>query len=162
MCGGPLARQPISPDQKEQTICGGCDFIFYLNPKLVAATLPIIDGRLLLIRRAIAPSLGKWTFPGGFVEWGEPVEHAAIRETREEVNIEVALDGVHGVYSYVNEPIAIVVYRARLVNGHPSAGSEVQEIRLVTPEEVPWSDLAFPSTFDALRDWVHLERGILL
>lgn len=140
-------------------MCSGCDFIFYLNPKLVAATLPIVDGRLLLIRRGIEPALGKWTFPGGFVEWGEPVHAAAIRETREEVNIEVMLDGIHGIYSYPNQPVAIVVYRARLVGGTPSVGAEVQEIRLVTPHEIPWDDLAFPSTVDALRDWVHSEGG---
>ena len=134
--------------------CGGCSFVFFLNPKLVAGTLPMVDGRLLLIRRAIAPSLGKWTFPGGFVEWGEPVEEAAIRETREEANIEVALDGLHGVYSYSGEPTAIVVYRARIVSGNPSPSLEVQEVHFVTPEEIPWESLAFPSTRDVLRDWV--------
>lgn len=158
ICGSRLLRQAVPPDQKKQMVCQGCDFVYYLNPKLVAATLPMIDGRLLLIRRAIEPSLGKWTFPGGFVEWGEPVEEAAIRETREEVNIEVALERLHGIYSYPDEPTAIVVYLAKLVSGRPSAGSEVQEIRLVTSEEIPWEELAFRSTTDALKDWVRTAR----
>ena len=154
ICGSRLMRQSVPPDQKKQMVCQGCDFVYYLNPKLVATTLTIVDGRLLLIRRAIEPSLGKWTFPGGFGEWGEPVEEAAIRETREEVNIEVALERLQGIYSYPNEPTAIVVYLAKLVSGRPSAGSEVQEIRLVTGEEIPWEELAFRSTADALKDWL--------
>jgi len=154
ICGSRLSPKLIPPDQKAQMICGECDFVFYLNPKLVAGTLSIIDDRVLLIRRAIEPGFGKWTFPGGFVEWGEPVEAAAIRETREEVNIEVALDALHGIYSYSGMPVVIVVYRARLVSGSPSTGSEVQEVRLVAPEEIPWSDLAFPSTEHVLKDWV--------
>ncbi len=105
ICGGGLVPERIPPDQKVQMVCGGCGFIFFLNPKLVAGTLPMVDGRVLLIRRAIAPSIGKWTFPGGFVEWGEAVEDAAIRETREEVNVEVALDGLHGIYSYSGAPV---------------------------------------------------------
>lgn len=154
LCGGPLGLQAVPPAGRPEPVCGGCGFVFYLNPKLVACTLPCRDGRVLLIRRAHEPARGKWTFPGGFVDWGEAVEAAARRETREEVSVEVRLDGLHGVYSYPGVPVVIVVYLATITAGEPAAGPEVLETALVSPAEIPWDELAFPSTADALRDWV--------
>ncbi len=154
LCGGGLARQVVPPDGRPEAVCGRCGFVFYLNPKLVACTLPCRDGRVLLIRRAHEPARGKWTFPGGFVDWGEAVAAAARRETREEVSVEVRLDGLHGVYSYPGVPVVIVVYLATITAGEPAAGPEVLETALVSPAEIPWDELAFPSTADALRDWV--------
>ena len=137
-------------------MCGGCGFVFYLHPKLVAGTLPVRDGRILMTRRAIEPSRGLWTFPGGFVYWGEDVQDAARRETREEVGLVLELDGLHGVYSYPGAPAAIVVFRARVPDGVEAVAdaNEVLEIRYFAADEIPWGDLAFPSTGDALRDWV--------
>src|SRR3990170_988666 len=71
LCGSDLVRVPLAPDQKEEAVCSTCGFVFYLNPKVVAGTIPAEDGRILLVRRNINPSKGKWTFPGGFVAWGE-------------------------------------------------------------------------------------------
>lgn len=154
LCGGPLRLQAVPPDGRPEPLCGGCGFVFYLNPKLVACTLPCRDGRVLLIRRAHEPARGKWTFPGGFVDWGEEVQAAAIRETHEEVHLEVRLDRLHGVYSYPGVAVVIVVYLATVTDGEPVAGPEVLEAAFVSPAEIPWEELAFPSTVDALRDWV--------
>ena len=41
---------------------------------MVAGTIVVEDGRILLTRRAIHPAHGKWTFPGGYVDWGEAVD----------------------------------------------------------------------------------------
>src|SRR3989338_10331564 len=70
LCGSDLVRVPVPPDQKEEAVCSACGFVFYLNPKVVAGTIPAEDGRILLVRRNINPSKGKWTVPGGFVGWG--------------------------------------------------------------------------------------------
>ncbi len=117
LCGVGLERRAVPPEGKQEMVCGGCSFIFYLNHKVVAATIPEHEGRVLLTRRTIQPARGKWTFPGGFVDWGEPVEDGALRETWEETGLKVDLDGVLGVYSYAGTPIVIVVYRARVVGG---------------------------------------------
>ena len=154
LCGSDLVRVPLPPDQKEEAVCSTCGFVFYLNPKVVAGTIPAEDGRILLVRRNINPSKGKWTFPGGFVDWGETVMGAALRETLEETGLRVDLDGLVGVYSYPDAPVVIVVYRARVAGGALQLNHEIQEFAWLSPGEIPWDDLAFPSTRHALRDFL--------
>ena len=154
LCRSDLVRIPVPPDQKEEAVCSACGFVFYLNPKLVAGTIPIEDGRVLLVRRNVNPSKGKWTFPGGFVDWGETVTGAALRETQEETGLRVNLDGLVGVYSYPGAPVVIVVYRARVVGGTLQLSDEIQELAWLVPDEIPWDELAFPSTREALRDFL--------
>ena len=91
LCGGALERRRVPPVGKQEMVCAGCSFIFYLNHKVVAATIPEHEGRVLLTRRTIQPARGKWTVPGGFVDWGEPVEDGALRETWEETGLKVDL-----------------------------------------------------------------------
>lgn len=152
LCGAGLEPRPTGPDRRVEMVCTGCEFIFYLDRKVVAATIPEdTDGRVLLTRRNIEPARGKWTFPGGFVEWGEPVEAAALRETWEETGLKVDLDGLLGVYSYAGAPVVIVVYRARVLSGTLTPCHENDRVEWVAPVEIPWNDLAFPSTAQALR-----------
>lgn len=156
LCGGGLARRVGQPDGREPPVCAGCGFVFYLHPKVVAGTLPVRGGRILLTRRAIEPSRGLWTFPGGYVDWGEDVREAARRETFEEVDVAVRLDGLVGIYSYSDSPVVVVVFHATVPDGvEPVANAdEVMEVAYFRPDEIPWDALAFPSTRDALRDWI--------
>jgi len=152
LCGGALARAQVPPDHREQPVCGACGFVFYLNPKVVAATIPEERGRILLTRRSINPSRGKWTFPGGFVDFGESTPDAARRETLEETGLRVQLTGLLGVYSYPDSPV-IVVYRGKVIDGTPTPCDENDLVEWVAPGEIPWDELAFPSTREALKDW---------
>lgn len=162
LCGAPLAREPVPPDHREQQVCSRCRFVFYLNPKVVAATLPEQDGAVLLTRRSINPGIGLWTFPGGFVDFGESVTDAAVRETFEETGLTVDLTGLHNVYSYPGAPV-IVVYTARVLAGTLTTCDENDALEWVVPDAIPWDTLAFPSTREALREWVaakgHMPRG---
>ena len=154
LCATALTRAPVPPDQREQAVCPGCRFVFYLNPKVVAGTIPEQDGRILLTRRAIHPAHGKWTFPGGYVDYGEVVEAAAVRETFEETGMHVALGGLVGVYSYQDSPVVIVVYRARVTGGELTTCHENDCVEWVEPDAIPWEELAFPSTRAALGDYL--------
>ncbi len=154
LCGAGLAPKPMEPGKRAEMVCSGCEFIFYMTQKVVAGTIPWRDGKLLLTRRAIDPAHGKWTFPGGYVDWGETVDAAARRETWEETGLTVRLGGLIGVYSYPNAPVVIVVYRARVLGGTLTLCHENDRLEWVTPAEVPWDELAFPSTVEAMRDFL--------
>ena len=154
-CGGPLHEQWVEAEGRDRHVCQSCDFILYLNPKVVAGAIPLKDGRVLLLRRKIEPARDKWTFPAGYVELGESVEEAAIRETREEAALEISEISLLNVYSYREAPVVTVVYLARIVGGGARAGDEAQEVAFFAPEELPWDELAFRSTREALQDWMH-------
>jgi ADP-ribose pyrophosphatase YjhB (NUDIX family) len=153
LCGAHLVRQAVPPDLREQGVCSRCAFVFYLNPKVVAGTIPEQGGRVLLTRRSINPGRGLWTYPGGFVDFGESVTDAAVRETLEETGLHVELDGLLNVYSLPDAPI-IVVYRATVTGGELTPCAENDALEWVSPESIPWEGLAFPSTREALREWL--------
>jgi ADP-ribose pyrophosphatase YjhB (NUDIX family) len=160
-CGGGLEERYVEEEQHLRKICCACGFIFYLNPKVVAGAVPRQDTRIWLVRRNIEPSFGSWTFPGGYVDLGERVPDAAIRETLEETRLNIRLDGLLNVYSYANVGIVMVVYRATVIGGVAEATPESQEVRAFRLEDIPWDSLAFPSTREALVDYVHFEKPAL-
>lgn len=153
LCAAALGREPVPPDQREQAVCPGCRFVFYLNPKVVAGTIPEQDGHVLLTRRTINPGHGLWTFPGGFVDFGETVTDAAVRETFEETGLRVDLHGLLNVYSYPGAPV-IIVYQARVAGGTLTPCAENDVLEWMKPADIPWDALAFTSTREALRDWL--------
>jgi ADP-ribose pyrophosphatase YjhB (NUDIX family) len=153
-CGGPLAPRSLKPGEPDRLVCAACGFVFYLDPKVAAGTICTVDGGIVLLRRAIEPRMGKWVFPGGFVDRGEAVRDAAVRETWEEARLRVRLREILDAYSFAGQDVVVVVYAADVVDGRPEAGDESAELRLFPPESIPWGDLAFDSTRAALRDYV--------
>jgi len=152
-CGGALDSRVLKENEPERLVCRLCEFVFFLNPKVAAGTLFQLDGKLVLLKRAIEPGYGKWVFPGGFVDRGETVVEAAIRETREEANVEVRVRELVDVFSYSGSPIVVVAYAADVVSGEPRAADESLELQTFGPSDIPWEELAFPSTRDALREY---------
>ncbi len=145
----------VVPDRKRRKVCTACGFVYFAGPKLVAGCLVVEHGRVLLLRRGIEPSRGRWTFPGGYVDADETVKTAAVRETSEEVGISARLGQVLGVYvDPANPAVCVVVYLAERTGGSAGVSDEALEVRYFAPDEVPWDDLAFPTTRDALTDWV--------
>jgi ADP-ribose pyrophosphatase YjhB (NUDIX family) len=153
-CGTLLEERLVEAEGKSRHICPSCSHIYYLNPKIVAGTIPVSDGRVWLLRRGIEPRMGTWTFPAGFMEMGETVEQAAIRETFEELSLEVELGPLIGIYSRAVPGNNVhVVYLAKPLN-EPRGGEETLEYALLEPGQIPWDRLAFWSTEAALREWV--------
>jgi ADP-ribose pyrophosphatase YjhB (NUDIX family) len=122
------------------------------NPAPVAGAIPVTpDGRIILLRRGFDPGKGLWTFPGGYVDLGESVEDAARRETREELEIDVELGRLVGVYSRAEDRVVLVVYAATTTQT-PRTTDEAPEVRAFAPDELPWDALAFWSTERALKE----------
>lgn len=154
-CGGRLAPRSLRAGDPERLVCGRCGFVFYLDPKVAVGTIVGDgEGRVLLIRRAIEPGYGRWVFPGGYVDRGEEVRVAAVREAREEAGLEIRLEHLINVYSYPGRAPVIIVYAATMVGGCLMCDDEGLEARFFAPEEIPWDELAFQSTHDALREFL--------
>jgi 8-oxo-dGTP diphosphatase len=155
-CGGDLEKRLVKPTEPKRLVCLNCSFIFYQDPKVVVGTIFNLNGGVVLLKRGVEPAVGKWVFPGGYVDRGESVQEAAIRETKEESQIDVKLGPLLNVYSYPRSPNVIIVYVAEVVSGKLAAGDESVEARVFTAEEIPWENLAFDSTRDALNDYIKL------
>ena len=154
-CGGSLERRLLKASEPERPVCARCGFIVYLDPKVAVGTIIRTAGdRLVLVRRAIEPGYGKWVFPGGYVDRGEPLPAAAIREAREECGLDVRLDGLVNIYSYAGRVPVIVVYAATAIGGTLSIDDECLETAEFEPSAIPWNDLAFRSTHDGLQDYL--------
>jgi ADP-ribose pyrophosphatase YjhB (NUDIX family) len=154
-CGGRLSRKLLKKTEPERLVCEACGFVFYLDPKIAVGTIiRTVEDRIVLVRRAIEPGYGKWVFPGGYVDRGEQVQAAAIREAREESGLDVRIDSLVNVYSYPGRAPVIIVYAATAIGGTLAADDESLEANLFEVGRIPWDDLAFRSTSEALREYM--------
>jgi ADP-ribose pyrophosphatase YjhB (NUDIX family) len=151
-CGESLDRRFVEVEGRDRLVCVA-GHIHYENPNVVAGTIPVHDGKVWLLRRAIEPRTGYWTFPAGYMELGESAEEAAARETLEEIGLDVKLTGLLGVYSRPEALAVFIVYMATAA-GEAKALDEALDVRAFGSHEIPWDDLAFWSTRRALEDWV--------
>jgi ADP-ribose pyrophosphatase YjhB (NUDIX family) len=153
MCAAGLESRLLKATEPPRLVCPSCGFVFYLDPKVAVGTI-IRDERnhVVLVRRAIEPGYGRWVFPGGYVDRGEEVWKAAIREAREEAGLEIRLDELINVYSYPGKAPVIIVYSATMISGELACDDEGLEARFFGPHEIPWDELAFQSTHDALKE----------
>ena len=134
--------------------CPHCGYGAYFNPKPVAAAIPVTPaGDIVPLRRGFDPGKDLWTFPGGFVDLGETVEEAARREAVEEIRAEVTLGELVGVYSRAEERVVLIVFAAT-IDDEPQTTPEALQVEAFAPDEIPWQELAFWSTTNALKDFL--------
>jgi 8-oxo-dGTP diphosphatase len=160
-CGTPLELR--RQEDRDRPTCPACGFIHYLDPKIAVAVILGDDHGVLLGRRCVDPSSGRWSFPAGYVNRGEVLEDAAAREVLEEFGVAVRLTGLIGVYSEPGEAVVLVVYAGEVESGklHPD-GREVSELQLFRLDALP-DDLAFPHDRQVLADWKRaLQTGRLI
>jgi ADP-ribose pyrophosphatase YjhB (NUDIX family) len=158
-CGGRLAYGPVRSDERPRYHCTECGHVTYVNPRLVATTLPITDaGEIVLIRRAIPPGVGTWAQPGGFLEADETVMQGAVRETLEETGLTVAPTGIVGIYPQPRASVVIVAYAAAIVGGEMTVTAETLEVRAFAIDDLPWEGIGFNTSLWAVRDYVRSVR----
>ena len=131
--------------------CVECERIIYSDPKVAVAAIIPKDGGIALLKRAIEPQIGKWSFPSGYVDRGEKLERALEREVLEECGLVVRVDWLVGVYSDQGQAVVLVVYHANVISGELVAGDETSEARVFELDDMP--DLAFEHDDRIVRDW---------
>ena len=150
----PRCGQHATVDFPRSINCPHCGYGAYYNPKPVAAAIPTTaSNEIILLKRGFDPGKDLWTFPGGFVDLGESVEQAAHREAQEELAIDIELTSLVGVYSNQEDRVVLIVFAATTTDT-PQTTPEATEITLFKPDEIPWQELAFWSTTNALQDFL--------
>lgn len=146
-------------DNLPRRVCDHCGFVAYENPKIVVGSVARFEDRILLCRRAIEPGRGLWTIPAGYLELNETPEAGALREAFEEAGATMRIERLLSIYSVPRISQVQLIFRARLVEPKIEAGPESLDVQLVTPDDIPWGDLAFPSVHWALRHDIEAEAG---
>ena len=154
-CGTALV--PRLQEDRERPTCPACGYILYLDPKVAVAVVLGDEHGVLLGKRRIDPGSGRWSFPAGYVNRGEKLEEAAVREVEEELGVRTRLEGLVGVYSTRGDPVVLVVYAGAILEGEPRAdGHEVSEVRRFPLDSLP--ELAFPHDLQVLAEWKRARR----
>lgn len=147
-------------DSYPRYICGQCDFIHYQNPNIVAGCLVIHKDKILFCKRAIEPRKGLWTLPAGFMENHETVAQAAQRETWEEARARVRLHHLYAIFNLPHINQVYMMYYAELSGDSFAPGPESLEVKLLSIDEIPWDELAFPTIRETLKLYIKdRERG---
>lgn len=145
-------------DDHERMVCKDCGFIAYENPKIIAGAVVTYGDKFLLCKRAIYPQNGKWTIPAGFLEMGERPMDGAKREVWEEARADVRIKDLLAVYTVTRISQVHMMYRAVLDEPRFEPGPESEDVALVTWDEIPWEELAFPSVHWVLTHFKEAEN----
>ena len=149
-CGHVLGEREVGG--KVRPACPQCGAVVFEDPKLAVAVLIERDRGVLMGRRSPnSASPGKWSFPAGFVDRGERVEDAAVREVREETGLAVRLDALLGLYSATGQPTVLAVYVGTATGGALAPADDLTELA-VFPFDAP-PEPAFPHDPRILADW---------
>jgi len=157
-CGVRVVHRIPPGDTLPRFVCDGCNTIHYENPKMIVGCVVEHEGSILLCRRAIEPRHGLWTVPAGFLENGETTAQGAQRETLEEANARVEIDGLFALYNLPHINQVYMLFRGRMLDAEFSPGAETLETKLVDETDIPWSELAFVTVRNTLIHYFNDRR----
>lgn len=139
-------------DGRRRPVCVACGAVTWLDPKVAVAVVIERDSKVLLGLRAEGTrEPGKWGIPAGFIDRGERVEDAAIREMREETSLTITLGPILTAISSTGDPVILLVYPALAAEGDPLPGDDLVELGWFSPDALP--GLAFPHDANILSIW---------
>ena len=153
-CGAKIKHKIPDGDHKERAVCEACGFIDYQNPRIVSCAIIEHDGKILLCKRNIEPKLGLWTIPGGFMENGETIAHAAKRETLEEAQADVTIKQLIAIVNLPDYHQVHTFYHATFNALHFGVTDESSAVELVAIDDINWSTLAFRTVTRALQHYI--------
>ena len=160
-CGGSLANRFVEAEKRLRSVCAQCGEIAYRGPQVLVSAIVMSGDRVLMCRRANPPQAGLWVLPGGFVEFGETLEQAAVRETQEETGVCLDPRDLHP-YAIATLPEISEVYAGFLAVVPESTaaicGDECTDVRFFREDDLPWNELAYPDTGVYLRGYLSERR----
>lgn len=113
----------------------------YRNPVPTVDGLIVSSGKILLIKRNAAPFRGSYALPGGFVEYGETLEQAVLREIKEETGLDTQISHLIGVFSAPNRDprrhTISVAFALEILRGTPKAGDDAAAAEFFALDELP-------------------------
>lgn len=110
----------------------------YRNPAPTVDVIIEIDGKIVLIERKNEPH--GWAIPGGFVDYGERVERAAVREAKEETTLDVTLSELLYVYSDPSRDPRLHTMSTVFIataTGTPEGADDALDARLFSLDALP-------------------------
>lgn len=148
-CAAPM--QTARRGDKPRRVCSSCHYVYYTDPKVGVGVAVVVDGQILLVRRAINPGRGQWSLPAGFVDQGEDPRASAARETLEETGLLVDVGEVIDVFFNQTGGGAsiFILYGAKLISGELKAGDDADAAGFFASDQLP--ELAFASTRAAVE-----------
>jgi len=156
-CGAGLRVKKL--EKRIRLVCPGCGWVNYENPLPSAAAL--VRNRkdeILLVKRGVEPSKGKWALPSGFIEIDETPERACLRELKEETGLKgeiVRLIGVYSQESGLYKNVLIIGYEVN-ARGNLLPGSDSQEAEFFSACNLPV--VAFSSHIELINDALKREK----
>ena len=152
-CGKSVVLKIPEQDNRLRYVCESCNTIHYQNPKIVSGVLPVYQDQVLLCKRAIEPRLGLWTLPAGYMENGESIEEAAIREAYEEATINLEKIELYQIISLPHISQVYIMFLGTMNEKKSSAGEETLETAFFSESEIPWDEIAFPVIVKTLKTY---------
>lgn len=143
-CGGRTSRLVVGETPRDN--CPACDEIFYDNPLCAVAIVAEKDGKVIFIKRNVEPAKGMWALPGGFIEQGESVEKAALRELREETGLKAKKAEIIKVVTAQTlyfKTLILIGVRVSGLNGKIKAGDDACAVKWCGINKIP--GITFPA-----------------
>ena len=153
-CGG--SHRDLSQWPRQ---CSQCGQEHWRNPVPVSVVLVPVDAGVLTVRRSLPPGLGKLALPGGFIDWGESWQQAAVRELREETGITVDVDELSLLRIVTIAGVMLLFGQTRPRRWHDlKFALDPAEVSEVVKVEQP-CELAFPTHSEVLAEFFRTQRA---
>jgi NAD+ diphosphatase len=160
LCGGDLKSEG-----SRLLICASCGHHHYINPYPCNAVIIENElGEILLVERKLDPKKGYWDLPGGFIEPDESFEESVKREIREELNVEIDIKNIVGIYSdnYLFQGVIIptlgVLAAAQITSGKLTPADDIASYKFFPKHVVLQQKIAFKSVEEGIKDYLKIQR----